>query len=68
VLTRSSNVQETSGALQTAIKAVRRVERRSDRGLHTKPASIEPMGLVQREITYMGTWCYPVPAGHESST
>jgi (R,R)-butanediol dehydrogenase/meso-butanediol dehydrogenase/diacetyl reductase len=29
-------------------------------GLHTKPASIDPMVLSERDITLAGTWCYPV--------
>jgi (R,R)-butanediol dehydrogenase/meso-butanediol dehydrogenase/diacetyl reductase len=56
-------VIECSGnerALQTAIKAVRSGGYVVQTGLHTAPASIEPMELAEREITYTGTWCYPV--------
>ena len=56
-------VIECSGnerALQTSIKAVRSGGYVVQTGLHTKPASIEPMELAEREITYTGTWCYPV--------
>ncbi len=56
-------VIECSGnerALQTAFNAVRSAGRVTQTGLHTKPASIEPMILAQREITYNGTWCYPL--------
>jgi (R,R)-butanediol dehydrogenase/meso-butanediol dehydrogenase/diacetyl reductase len=56
-------VIECSGnerALQTAIKAVRSGGYVVQTGLHTKTASIEPMELAEREITYTGTWCYPV--------
>ncbi|MCS5735166.1 2,3-butanediol dehydrogenase [Herbiconiux daphne] len=54
-------VVECSGnerALQTALDAVRSAGRVTQTGLHTRPASIDPMILAQREITYNGTWCY----------
>jgi (R,R)-butanediol dehydrogenase / meso-butanediol dehydrogenase / diacetyl reductase len=56
-------VIECSGnerALQTAIAAVRSAGHISQTGLHTKPASIEPMVLSEHDITISGTWCYPV--------
>lgn len=56
-------VVECSGngsALQTAFEAVRSAGRITQTGLHTKPAMIDPMVLAQREITYNGTWCYPL--------
>ncbi len=56
-------VVECSGnerALQTAIAAVRSGGTVVQTGLHTRPASIEPMAIAEREITYTGTWCYPV--------
>jgi len=56
-------VIECSGnerALQTAIAAVRSGGTIVQTGLHTRPASIEPMILSERELTYTGTWCYPV--------
>ena len=56
-------VIECSGnerALHTAIKSVRSGGYVVQTGLHTKPASLEPMELSEREITYTGTWCYPV--------
>src|SRR4029078_5465428 len=56
-------VIECSGnerALQTAIAAVRSAGRISQTGLHTKPASIDPMALAEHDITLAGTWCYPV--------
>ena len=56
-------VVECSGnerALQTAIAAVRSAGRISQTGLHTGPASIDPMALSEHDITLAGTWCYPV--------
>jgi (R,R)-butanediol dehydrogenase/meso-butanediol dehydrogenase/diacetyl reductase len=56
-------VIECSGnerALQTAIAAVRSAGRITQTGLHTKPASIDPMEISLHEITYNGTWCYPL--------
>lgn len=56
-------VVECSGnerALQSAISAVRSAGRVTQTGLHTRPASIDPMAVAQREITYNGTWCYPL--------
>jgi (R,R)-butanediol dehydrogenase/meso-butanediol dehydrogenase/diacetyl reductase len=54
---------ECSGAeraLQTALASVRSAGRVAQTGLHTRPASIEPMLLAQRDIALVGTWCYPV--------
>jgi len=56
-------VIECSGnerALQTALAAVRSAGRVVQTGLHTKPASIDPMVLSEHDITLAGTWCYPV--------
>lgn len=56
-------VIECSGnerALQAALASVRSGGRISQTGLHTKPASIDPMALSEREITLAGTWCFPV--------
>lgn len=56
-------VIECSGneiALQTALASVRAAGSISQTGLHTKPASIDPMVLSERDITLRGTWCYPV--------
>ncbi len=56
-------VIECSGnerALQAAIAAVRAAGRISQTGLHTGPASIEPMVLSEHDVTLAGTWCYPV--------
>jgi len=56
-------VIECSGnerALQTALSAVRSAGRVVQTGLHTRPASIDPMVLSEHDITLAGTWCYPV--------
>ncbi|MBW4041828.1 MAG: 2,3-butanediol dehydrogenase [Acidobacteria bacterium] len=56
-------VIECSGnerALQTAIASVRSAGHVSQTGLHTRPASIDPMVLSEHDITLTGTWCYPV--------
>jgi (R,R)-butanediol dehydrogenase/meso-butanediol dehydrogenase/diacetyl reductase len=47
-------------ALQTALASVRSAGRVAQTGLHTRPASIDPMLLAQRDIALIGTWCYPV--------
>jgi (R,R)-butanediol dehydrogenase/meso-butanediol dehydrogenase/diacetyl reductase len=47
-------------ALQTALASVRSAGRVVQTGLHTRPASIDAMLLAQRDITLVGTWCYPV--------
>ena len=56
-------VIECSGnerALQTALAAVRSAGHISQTGLHTRPASVDPMVLSEHDITLSGTWCYPV--------
>lgn len=47
-------------ALQTCLASVRSAGRVAQTGLHTRPASIDPMMLAQRDIALVGTWCYPV--------
>ena len=47
-------------ALQTALAAVRSAGRVAQTGLHTRPASIDAMLLAHRDLTLVGTWCYPV--------
>lgn len=56
-------VVECSGnerALLTGMQAVRSAGVVTQTGLHTKPAAIDPMQISLREITYNGTWCYPL--------
>jgi len=47
-------------ALQTALASVRSAGRVAQTGLHTRPAAIDAMLLAQRDLTLVGTWCYPV--------
>ena len=47
-------------ALQTALASVRAAGRVAQTGLHTRPAAIDAMLLAQRDLTLVGTWCYPV--------
>ncbi|MES2094619.1 MAG: 2,3-butanediol dehydrogenase [Actinomycetota bacterium] len=57
------SVVECSGnerALQAGFGAVRSAGTITQTGLHTRPASIDPMQVSLREITYNGTWCYPL--------
>lgn len=57
------SVVECSGnerALQAAFGAVRASGTITQTGLHTRPASIDPMQVSLHEITYNGTWCYPL--------
>lgn len=47
-------------ALQTALASTRSAGRVAQTGLHTRPAAIDAMLLAQRDLTLVGTWCYPV--------
>ena len=47
-------------ALQTALASVRSAGRVVQTGLHTRPAAIDAMLLAQRDLSLIGTWCYPV--------
>jgi (R,R)-butanediol dehydrogenase / meso-butanediol dehydrogenase / diacetyl reductase len=54
---------ECSGAapaLRDCIAATRSRGVVAQTGLHTGPAEIDPMQLSLREISLVGTWCYPV--------
>lgn len=56
-------VVECSGnemALNTGLAAIRSGGTVVQTGLHTKPASIDPMNISEHDITYAGTWCFPV--------
>ncbi len=56
-------VIECSGngrALEAAIGAVRSRGTITQTGLFTRPAEIDPMQISLRELTYNGTWCYPL--------
>lgn len=54
---------ECSGSqpgLTAALESVRSSGTVAQVGLHVKPASIDPMALSNRDLTLVGTWCYPV--------
>jgi (R,R)-butanediol dehydrogenase/meso-butanediol dehydrogenase/diacetyl reductase len=54
---------ECSGAgpaLDACIRATRSRGTVSQTGLHVAPATIDAFELALREITLVGTWCYPV--------
>ncbi|WP_328812743.1 2,3-butanediol dehydrogenase [Rhodococcus sp. NBC_00297] len=46
--------------LTAALDSVRSAGTVSQVGLHVRPATIDPMALSNRDITLVGTWCYPV--------
>jgi (R,R)-butanediol dehydrogenase/meso-butanediol dehydrogenase/diacetyl reductase len=54
---------ECSGSepgLNSALASVRSAGTVAQVGLHVKPAAIDPMALSNRDLTLVGTWCYPV--------
>jgi (R,R)-butanediol dehydrogenase/meso-butanediol dehydrogenase/diacetyl reductase len=54
---------ECSGSepgLNAALNAVRSHGTVTQVGLHIKPASFDPMNLSNRDLSLIGTWCYPV--------
>ncbi|GGG16207.1 zinc-binding dehydrogenase [Rhodococcoides trifolii] len=46
--------------LTAALASVRSAGTVAQVGLHVKPATIDPMELSNRDLTLVGTWCYPV--------
>jgi (R,R)-butanediol dehydrogenase/meso-butanediol dehydrogenase/diacetyl reductase len=54
-------VAECSGStpgLTTAMDSVKTRGRIVQTGLHTKPATIDAMRLSEKDISYVGSWCY----------
>ncbi|MEV6899945.1 2,3-butanediol dehydrogenase [Amycolatopsis sp. NPDC051372] len=54
---------ECSGSeagLATALGSLRSHGTATQVGLHVRPATIDPMALSQRDLSLVGTWCYPV--------
>jgi (R,R)-butanediol dehydrogenase/meso-butanediol dehydrogenase/diacetyl reductase len=52
---------EASGStagLTSAMNHIRRSGKIVQTGLHTKPATIDEMRLSERDISYIGSWCY----------
>lgn len=47
-------------ALDVCLRATRSRGTVSQTGLHVKPATIDAFELALREVTLVGTWCYPV--------
>jgi (R,R)-butanediol dehydrogenase/meso-butanediol dehydrogenase/diacetyl reductase len=47
-------------ALNTCIDATRSAGTVVQTGLHTGPASIEPMQISLKDLSLIGTWCYPI--------
>jgi (R,R)-butanediol dehydrogenase/meso-butanediol dehydrogenase/diacetyl reductase len=47
-------------ALNACLNATRPRGTVSQVGLHVKDASFDPMHLAERELSLVGTWCYPV--------
>ena len=47
-------------ALSTCIEAVRARGTIAQVGLHVRPATLDAMRLAERELSIVGTWCYPV--------
>jgi (R,R)-butanediol dehydrogenase / meso-butanediol dehydrogenase / diacetyl reductase len=47
-------------ALNTCIDATRSAGTVVQTGLHTGPASIEPMQVSLKDLSIVGTWCFPI--------
>jgi (R,R)-butanediol dehydrogenase / meso-butanediol dehydrogenase / diacetyl reductase len=47
-------------ALNLAIEVTRSAGTVVQTGLHTGPASIEPMQVSLKDLSVVGTWCYPI--------
>lgn len=48
----------TTPGLTTAMNSVRSRGSIVQTGLHTKPATIDAMRLAEKDISYLGSWCY----------
>lgn len=46
--------------LTAALESVRSGGTVAQVGLHVKPAIIDPMAMANKDLTLVGTWCYPV--------
>jgi (R,R)-butanediol dehydrogenase/meso-butanediol dehydrogenase/diacetyl reductase len=46
--------------LTAALESVRSAGTVTQVGLHVKPASIDPMAMSNKDLSLIGTWCYPV--------
>lgn len=50
----------SQGGLTVALDSLRAHGTATQVGLHTKPATIDPMALSNKDLSLIGTWCYPV--------
>lgn len=50
----------SASGLELCIQSVRSRATVAQTGLHTRPAAIDPMLLSLKDISLVGTWCYPV--------
>jgi (R,R)-butanediol dehydrogenase/meso-butanediol dehydrogenase/diacetyl reductase len=50
----------SQGGLTVALESLRSHGTATQVGLHVRPASIDPMALSNRDLSLIGTWCYPV--------
>jgi (R,R)-butanediol dehydrogenase/meso-butanediol dehydrogenase/diacetyl reductase len=50
----------SQGGLTTALDSLRAHGTATQVGLHVKPATIDPMHLSNKDLSLIGTWCYPV--------
>ncbi|HEX3588742.1 MAG TPA: 2,3-butanediol dehydrogenase [Pseudonocardiaceae bacterium] len=50
----------SQGGLTTALESLRAHGTATQVGLHVKPATIDPMALSNKDLSLIGTWCYPV--------
>jgi len=48
----------STGGLTGCMNSVRRSGKIVQTGLHTKPATIDAMKLSEKDISYIGSWCY----------
>jgi (R,R)-butanediol dehydrogenase/meso-butanediol dehydrogenase/diacetyl reductase len=50
----------SQGGLTVALDSLRAHGTATQVGLHVRPATIDPMALSNRDLSLVGTWCYPV--------
>jgi len=48
----------TTPGLTVQMNSIRRSGKIVQTGLHTKPATLDAMKLAERDISYVGSWCY----------
>jgi (R,R)-butanediol dehydrogenase/meso-butanediol dehydrogenase/diacetyl reductase len=50
----------SQGGLTVALDSLRAHGTATQVGLHVRPATIDPMALSNKDLSLVGTWCYPV--------